>query len=201
MTMHLSVTLRSTFLTSSKMRFHLSMWTGSRVSARNILGDEGQGFEIAQSRLGPGRLHHCMRLIGIGKRALEITKDRLQTRVAFGSPLSHKSSVQQSFGSLAVDLRAARLLVLSAADSLDRLGGKLARFQISAAKVFVPKAIAKLVDTCIQFHGGGGFSEDYPLARMYGIARSLRVADGPEEVHLISLGKSELSDFDLTSKL
>jgi len=199
--MHLSVTPRLTFLMSSKVPVLLIIHTGSRVPVRNILGAEGQGFEIAQSRLGPGRLHHCMRLIGIGKRALEITKERLQTRVAFGSPLSHKSSVQQTFGSLAVDLRAARLLVLSAAESLDRLGGKLARFQISAAKFFVPKTVAKIVDTCIQFHGAGGFSEDYPLARMYSIARSLRVADGPEEVHLISLGKSELSDFDLTSKL
>eukprot|EP00210_Caulerpa_lentillifera_P008134 g7768.t1 len=172
-----------------------------KVPVSNILGGEGQGFEIAQSRLGPGRLHHCMRLIGIGKRALELTKDRLQTRFAFGSTLSHKSSVQLSFGSLAIELRAARLLVLSAADSLDCHGGKLARYQIASAKVFVPKTITHLVDACMQFHGGAGFSDDYPLARMYAISRALRVADGPDEVHLISIGKSEILDVDVISKL
>lgn len=133
----------------------------------------------------------------MGKRALDLAKERVQHRVAFGSPLAKKSSVQMDIGHCAVQLRAARLLVLSAAHALDHHGGKSARAQIAAAKIFVPKTIAEIIDRAVQMHGGAGLSDDFPLARMYAGARALRIADGPDEVHVVSVGKLEL----LASKL
>lgn len=167
-------------------------FTDVRVNAaESILLGEGRGFEIAQGRLGPGRLHHCMRLIGMGERALELASDRAKSRVAFGAPLARNGNVLQRLGQSRVTLDGARLLTLQAAHSLDVDGIKVARGAVAACKVAAPAAALAVIDTAIQIHGGGGVSQDTPLARLYAGARTLRLADGPDEVHLETIAKME----------
>tara|TARA_B100001559_G_scaffold301957_1_gene289319 strand:+ start:48 stop:722 length:675 start_codon:yes stop_codon:yes gene_type:complete len=161
-------------------------------AAASILLGEGRGFEIAQGRLGPGRLHHCMRLIGMGERALELASERAKSRVAFGAPLVKNGSVLQRLGKCRVTLDGARLLTLQAANSLDFHGIKVARGAVAACKVAAPAAALSVIDAAIQIHGGAGVSQDTPLARLYAGARTLRLADGPDEVHLETIAKMEI---------
>lgn len=168
-------------------------FTNVRVNAASsILLGEGRGFEIAQGRLGPGRLHHCMRLIGMGERALELASARSKSRVAFGKPLSHNGNVLQQLGRCRVTLDGARLLTLQAAHSLDQHGIKVARGAVASCKVAAPAAALSVIDSAIQLHGGMGVSQDAPLARLYAGARTLRLADGPDEVHLETIAKMEI---------
>jgi alkylation response protein AidB-like acyl-CoA dehydrogenase len=163
-----------------------------RVPSEALILGEGRGFEIAQGRLGPGRLHHCMRLIGAGERAMGLMARRALGRVAFGGPIAAQGAFQHTLARCRVQLDAARLLVLAAADSLDRLGGRGAFGPIAAAKIAAPAAALRCLDAAIQTHGGGGVCQDFPLAQLFAAARTLRIADGPDEVHLTSLGKLEL---------
>jgi alkylation response protein AidB-like acyl-CoA dehydrogenase len=168
-------------------------FTNVRVNAAtSILLGEGRGFEIAQGRLGPGRLHHCMRLIGMGERALELAIVRSKSRVAFGKPLAENGAVLQRLGQCRVTLDGARLLTLQAAYELDTRGIKLARGTVAACKVAAPAAALSVIDAAIQIHGGAGVSQDTPLARLYAGARTLRLADGPDEVHLETIAKMDI---------
>ncbi|EIE24888.1 acyl-CoA dehydrogenase NM domain-like protein [Coccomyxa subellipsoidea C-169] len=164
-----------------------------RVPASNMLLGEGRGFEIAQGRLGPGRLHHCMRAIGMGERALELMGERALGRTVFRRRMADHGGFQQRLARARIDLDAARLTVLDAAHALDRLGNKQARGKIAAAKVLAPSTVLAVLDAAIQAHGGAGVSEDVPLARLWAGARTLRIADGPDDVHLISIAKLELA--------
>jgi len=169
-------------------------FTNVRVIANeSILLGEGRGFEIAQGRLGPGRLHHCMRLIGMGERALELAASRAKSRVAFGQPLASNGAVLQRLGQCRVTLDGARLLTLQAAHLLDKCGIKVARGAVAVCKVAAPTAALSVIDAAIQIHGGAGVSGDTPLARLYAGARTLRLADGPDEVHLETIAKLEFS--------
>jgi acyl-CoA dehydrogenase len=163
-----------------------------RVPASALLGDEGNGFGMAQARLGPGRIHHCMRLLGQGERALELMCKRVQKRVAFGKPLAEQGVIQEWIAESRIDLEQARLLVLKTAWLMDTVGAKGARIEISAIKVAVPNIVQKIVDRAIQAHGAAGVSEDTPLARFYTEARYLRIGDGPDEVHKMSVARREL---------
>jgi len=165
---------------------------GVRVPPDMLLG-EGRGFEIAQGRLGPGRLHHCMRLIGLGERAIDAMATRARQRIVFGGPLAAQGAFQAELAKCRIDLDGARLLVLHAAAALDRMGNKAARGPIAAAKVAAPAAALRVVDAAIQAHGGAGVSQDTVLARLWTAARTLRLADGPDEVHLVTLAKLELA--------
>ena len=158
----------------------------------SVLLGEGRGFEIAQGRLGPGRLHHCMRLIGMGERALSLAARRAADRVAFGKPLAANGNVLQTLGVMRVTLDGARLATLEAARRLDKEGNKTAKGAIAACKVAAPKAALSVIDAAIQLHGGLGVCDDQPLARMFAGARTLRLADGPDEVHLETIAKMEL---------
>ena len=160
-----------------------------RVPKDNIILGEGRGFEIAQGRLGPGRIHHCMRLIGMAKRALEMMCVRAENRIAFGRPLSKQGSVRESIALSASEIEQARLLTLMTADKMDRYGNKEASDLISMIKVVGPRMACEVIDRAIQIHGAGGVSGDYFLAEAYAGARTLRLADGPDEVHLASLAK------------
>jgi len=160
-----------------------------RVPAANLLLGEGRGFEIAQGRLGPGRIHHCMRLIGCAQRALEIACQRAEQRVAFGKKLSEQGSVREDIANSATEIEQARLLTLRAADKMDREGNKVARDLIAMAKIAVPNMAVRVIDRAMQVHGAGGFTTDYFLAEAYSYARWMRVGDGPDQVHLMSLGK------------
>lgn len=160
-----------------------------RVPAGNLLLGEGRGFEIAQGRLGPGRIHHCMRLIGCAQRAMEIACKRAESRVAFGKKLSEQGSLREDIGHCATEIEQARLLTLRAADKMDREGNKVARDLIAMAKIAVPNMAVRVIDRAIQIHGAGGFTEDYFLAEAYSYARWMRVGDGPDQVHLAALGK------------
>ncbi|CAI5483439.1 unnamed protein product [Closterium sp. Yama58-4] len=171
------------------------LFEGVKVPKANVLLGEGRGFEIAQGRLGPGRLHHCMRLIGATERAMDCMLQRALSRVAFGRPLGGNESVVRDTAECRITLEAARLLVLQAAAELDAKGNKEARIAIAMAKVAAPRAAQKVLDRAIQVHGGGGVSSDFPLARLWTAARTLRIADGPDEVHLASIGKKELRDW------
>ena len=155
-----------------------------RVPKDNIILGEGRGFEIAQGRLGPGRIHHCMRLIGMAKRALEMMCIRAENRIAFGRPLSKQGSVRESIALSASEIEQARLLTLMTADKMDRYGNKEASDLISMIKVVGPRMACEVIDRAIQIHGAGGVSGDYFLAEAYAGARTLRLADGPDEVHL-----------------
>ena len=164
----------------------------ARVPARNVIGGEGMGFAIAQARLGPGRVHHCMRAIGVAERALEMLCDRADERVTFGKPVSHNANVRDWVAESRIELEMARLLVMKAAWMMDTVGNQNARIEIAAIKVAVPSIALKVVDRAIQVHGGGGVSDDFPLAYMYAGLRSLRLADGPDEVHKLSIASQEL---------
>jgi acyl-CoA dehydrogenase len=163
-----------------------------RVPAANIISGEGDGFMIAQARLGPGRIHHCMRAVGAAERALELMCRRGLQRVTFGKPVATRGNVLDWIAEARVEIEMARLLTLKAAWLMDTVGNREARMEIAAIKVAAPNIALKIVDRAIQVHGGGGVSDDFPLATMYAHLRTLRLADGPDEVHKLSIARQEL---------
>lgn len=169
--------------------------SGVRVPAENLILGEGRGFEIAQGRLGPGRIHHCMRLIGAAQYALELMCRRAESRVAFGRKLSEQGGVRADVARSRCEIEQARLLTLAAADAIDRGGAKAAMDLIAMIKIVVPRMCQEVVDRAIQVHGGMGVSGDVPLTRLFSYARVVRLADGPDEVHLAQLGKRSISKY------
>ncbi len=167
-----------------------------RVPVTNRLGEEGSGFAIAQARLGPGRIHHCMRLVGMAERALELMCARAKSRTAFGQTLADQGVVREWVAESRLEIEQARLLGLKAAWLMDTVGNRGARIEISAIKVVAPRVACRVVDRAIQVHGGAGVSADFPLAQMYANARALRLADGPDEVHKQSIARRELKRGD-----
>jgi acyl-CoA dehydrogenase len=166
-----------------------------RVPVSNLIGEEGGGFAISQARLGPGRIHHCMRLIGMGERALELMCKRALTREPFGKPLAEQGVIQDWIAESRVRIEQARLLVLKAAWLMDTVGNKGAHTEIQAIKIVTPLAVEWILDKAIQAHGAAGTSQDTPLARLWASARTLRLADGPDEVHKRSLARRELNRY------
>ena len=160
-----------------------------RVPAENMLLGEGRGFEIAQGRLGPGRLHHCMRLIGAAQRSLELACQRVEERETFGRKLSQHQSIREDMATSFCEIEQVRLLTLKTADRLDKLGNKEARDYIAAAKISTPITVQNVIDRCMQVFGAGGLSQDYFMAEAFNYARWCRQADGPDQVHMMALGK------------
>ena len=171
----------------AEMRF-----TDVRVPAANLIGEEGDGFAIAQARLGPGRIHHCMRSIGMAERALELMCERVSGRTAFGKPLSEQGVIRDWIAESRVRIEQLRLLVLKTAWLMDTVGNRGAHTEIQAIKIATPQTVQWILDKAIQSHGAGGLSQDFPLAEYYAGIRTLRFADGPDEVHKNSLARAEL---------
>jgi acyl-CoA dehydrogenase len=167
-------------------------YDGVRVPVSNLLGEEGGGFAIAQARLGPGRIHHCMRAIGAAERCLDLMVQRSQARTAFGKPLSEQGVVREWIADARIQIEQVRLLVLKTAWLIDNVGTKGARIEIAAIKVVAPNLLTSIADQAIQLFGAAGFTEDWPIARLYSMGRWLRIADGPDEVHRRSVARAEL---------
>jgi len=172
-------------------------FTNVRVPKGNVLLGEGRGFEISQLRLGPGRIHHCMRSIGQAEKALELMVKRAGTRIAFGKPIAKLGKNLEVISRTRIEIDACRLMVLQAAKAMDVLGNKEARIYVSAVKAMVPEKVCKIIDDAIQIHGATGLSEWTPLAKMYTLQRTLRFADGPDEVHHMVVGRNEVRKYDL----
>jgi acyl-CoA dehydrogenase len=166
-----------------------------RVPDSDVLAGAGAGFMIGQARLGPGRIHHCMRAIGMAERALELMCERASSRIAFGKPLAAQANIQDWIAEARIDIEMNRLLTLKAAWLMDTVGNKQARTEIAAIKVAAPNMALKIVDRAIQVHGGAGVSDDFPLASMYAHLRALRLADGPDEVHKRTIARQELGPY------
>ncbi|GAA3117577.1 acyl-CoA dehydrogenase family protein [Planomonospora alba] len=171
------------------------VFTDVRVPAENLIGSEGDGFRIAQARLGPGRIHHCMRAVGMAERALELMCARAASRVAFGRTLAEQGVVQQQIAESRLAVEQARLLTLKAAWMIDTVGAKAAATEIAAIKVVAPRMACEVIDRAIQVHGGMGVSDDVPLALMYAQARAMRIFDGPDEVHVRTVARRELRPY------
>ncbi|NQD89512.1 acyl-CoA dehydrogenase, partial [Paenarthrobacter sp. CM16] len=163
-----------------------------KVPASALLAGEGDGFMIGQARLGPGRIHHCMRSIGMAERALDLMIQRAQTRVTFGEPVANRSNIQDWIAEARIEIEMVRLLTLKTAWLMDTVGNRKARVEIAAIKVAGPQMALKIIDRAIQVHGGGGVTEDFPLASFYAHQRTLRLADGPDEVHKRTIARVEL---------
>jgi alkylation response protein AidB-like acyl-CoA dehydrogenase len=168
------------------------VFSNVRVPSENIILGPGRGFEIAQARLGVGRLHHCMRLIGMGNRALQLCLERVKSRHSFGKRYDEHQTIRFDIAQSRIELDAARLVVLDAAKSLDEMGNKAARGKVSAAKLLAPRTVLSIVDRVIQIFGGAGVSDEFPLASIWAAARTLRIADGPDAVHFETIAKIEL---------
>ncbi len=171
------------------------LFTDVRVPVSNILLGEGRGFEIAQGRLGPGRIHHCMRMIGCAERALELACKRVASRETFGQPLAKNQSVREKIALSYCEIEQARLLTLKAAAKMDSHGNKEARDLIAAIKIIAPQMACTVIDRAMQLHGAAGLTDRFPLAQAYNMARQLRLADGPDEVHMMALGKQIISRY------